>query len=249
MAETSKDFEIRHEVDYQRTLSILARGQRAKPVLKFLMGCLESYRAKRKMGWSRPWNKYGVMNFQSFQVHVDQDSDLLDLACRVMADECQSMPETASVFAHELLGDRARLMGFIFIQEYTENGRRFEGANVSLGSRPPGKSRYRNRLDMILESPIINDTSQGFSRIRVYVDPYRAQEGPLWLGTFEPVCGIAAADLFNRLAAASWTWAHDATRLWDHWTSAYIDYFGPRQWTLSKSYFYVPNAPDTRLVP
>ena len=247
MAKISQDFEIRRESDYQRTLAILTRGQRAKPILKFLMGCLESYRSKRKMGWSRPWNKYGVMNFQSFRLHVAQDGGLLDLARQVIAEACPAMPEAASQFAQELLDDRERLMGFIFMQEATDNGRRFEGANFSLGSRPPGKSRYRNRLDLILESPIINDVSQGLSRLRVYVDPYRTQAGPLWSETFEPAGGDAAAALFHRLATASWSWADDASRLWDHWTSAYIDYFGPRQWTLTKSYFYTPNAPDTRL--
>ena len=247
MAKLSQDFEIRREADYQRALSILTRGERAKPILKFLMGCLESYRSKRKMGWSRPWNKYGVMNFQSFQLHIAQDRDLLDLARQVIADERQTMPEAASIFAQELIDDRDRLMGFIFMQESVDNGRRFEGANFSLGSRPPGKSRYRNRFDIILESQIVNDVSQGLSRLRVYVDPYRTQAGPLWSETFEPVRSAAATALFQRLSMASWSWAHDASRLWDHWTSAYIDYFGPRQWTLHKSYFYVPNSPETRL--
>lgn len=76
---STDNLEIRSEADYQNVLATLSRRDRPHAILRFLMRALESYRAARKMGWSRPWNKYGVVNFQSFKLDPAQDHELLAL--------------------------------------------------------------------------------------------------------------------------------------------------------------------------
>ena len=83
----------------------------------------------------------------------------------------------------------------------------------------------------------------------MFVDPYNSErKEPLWCTNLNAPFADATQQLFAQLADSSWQWAGDEERVWDHWTSRYIDYFGPRMWPMSKSYFYVPDKPDARLV-
>jgi hypothetical protein len=164
----------------------------------------------------------------------------------VLATECADMPAAASQFIDELLAQRERLMGFIFVYEYEDGGTQYEGVNLSFGRKATHEPRYRDRFDLILESPVFDGISRGLQRMRVYVDPYNGQKEPLWSAQQSPR-GTAAARLFDHLAAISWQWADDPQRIWDHWTSAYIDYFGPRRLVLQKSYFHMPDAPWVRV--
>ncbi|MDG4596104.1 MAG: hypothetical protein P9F75_10535 [Candidatus Contendobacter sp.] len=246
---SADNLEIKTEADYQKVLATLSRQDRPHAILLFLMRVLESYRAARKIGWSRPWNKQAVVNFQSFKLDAVRDHELLELGRDVLDAECAAMPAPARAFVDDLLARRDRLMGFVFIQEFTDAGRRFEGGVLSLGRRAAEQPRYRDRLDLILESPVVEGHSQGLARLRVFVDPHLGKKEPLWSTTVEPVHGVASGDLFERLAALSWDWARRPERVWDHWTSAYIDYFGPRQWLMRKSYFHVTDAPWVRIDP
>ncbi|MDG4549205.1 MAG: hypothetical protein P9F19_06820 [Candidatus Contendobacter sp.] len=246
---STDNLEIRSEADYQNVLATLSRRDRPHAILRFLMRALESYRAARKMGWSRPWNKYGVVNFQSFKLDPAQDHELLALGQAVLDAECAAMPAPARAFVDDLFARRDPLMGFVFIQEFTDGGCRFEGGVLSLGRRATDQPRYRDRLDLILESPVVEGHSQGLARLRVFVDPYLGKKEPLWSTTVEPAHDAASVHLFERLATLSWDWPRLPERLWDHWTSAYIDYFGPRQWLMRKSYFHVATAPWARIDP
>lgn len=238
---------ISNEAEYQNTLAILADQNRPASILRFLMNKLESYRNSRKIGWSRPWNKYGLMNVQSFKLDFSQDTELLDLAQQVLNDHFSSMPIVASRFIDQLLADPSQLMGFIFVHEYFSEGQTYEGVNLSLGRRTDGKPRYRDRFDLILESPVENGHSLGLSRARVYVDPYLAIPEALWSASTQIDMSHSATHLFEYLTDISWNWAEDSARIWDHWTSTYIDYFGPRQLFLKKSYFYLDENPEGRI--
>jgi len=102
----------------------------------------------------------------------------------------------------------------------------------------------------VFEAPVGEDNRAGdLTRLRVFADPYRGQKDkePLWSAAVEGTLSPAAALLFETLSNASWAWAEDETRLWDHWTSSYIDYFGPRDWPLRQSHFWVPGHPQARL--
>jgi len=241
---TDKNYDIHDEQDYQQALSTLSRGSQPPAILRLLMRAFEGYRAARKMGWSRPWNKYDLINFQSFRLRPEQDRTLIELGRRVLHEACPELPTEARTFVDELLLD-PELMGFIFCHEYRQQGRLWEGATLSLGRKV--HKRYRDRLDIILESELVEGESRGLGRVRVYIDPYRGKPGPpQWEFTSEDGLGEASHRLFARLSEISWTWFTDAERRWDHWTSRYIDYFGERQQAPRHSYFLLPGQSDGR---
>jgi hypothetical protein len=240
-----QDYDIQDEQDYQQALSTLSKASQPPAILRLLMRAFEAYRSARKMGWSRPWNKYDLINFQSFRLQPARDQSLLELARRLLMEESGPLPEAAEDYINDLLAD-AELMGFIFCHEYTDAGRIWEGATLSLGRKV--QRRYRDRLDIILESEIRDGESQGLERVRVYADPYTtSRTPPLWQAQKEQGLGATSRAMFTRLSEASWNWADDPERRWDHWTSRYIDYFGERQQPLRNSYFYLPQHVDGRI--
>jgi hypothetical protein len=245
MSEQTQDLIIQDEQQYRQFKETLSRHKRPPLVLRLMMQALEAYRSARKLGWSRPWNKYDLMNFQSFRLKAARDARLLTLAAELLRTECANMPAEAREFCDELLGDRDHLMGFLFVHEFSEQGRHFEGATLSLGR--VNDRRYRDRLDIILESPVEAESGTGLGRLRVFVDPFRGVAAPLWRTSVEPVGSGAATELFDLLSDASWDWADQPERLWDHWTSAYIDYFGPRRWPMRRSHFHVQGRPQARI--
>jgi len=230
----SDTVEIKDETAYKAAMRTLSSQDRPPAILRFLMSAFESYRQARKIGWSRPWNKYGINTFLSFKLGFPKDGDLVDRARAVLTAECADMSEDAKTFVDELFADDA-LMGFVFLQEFAEDGQRFESITLSFGRKT--QRRYRDRVDLILEAPVKGSTAEDFSRLRVYVDPYAGQKEPLWQALIDDVSGAAASELFAHLCALSTPWGNDPARIWDHWTSRYIDYFGPRQWSLDASHF------------
>ena len=242
---TDPSYQVNNEQDYQQTLSSLSQAKQPAAILKLMMRGFEAYRAARKMGWSRPWNKYDLVNFQSLKIKPEKDLDLIQSAQQLIRDEFTDVPSEAVAFIQELLSD-AGLMGFIFCHEYQQNGQRWEGATLSLGRK--NNRRYRDRFDIILESEIIDGRSSGLSRIRVYVDPYTNKPAPpVWQAETIPQSEVSSR-LFNSLSEASWTWSSE-DRIWDHWTSRYIDYFGPRHFEITQSYFALSLQPKGRLYP
>lgn len=237
-------YEVSSEQDYQQALSTLSQAKQPAAILKLIMRGFEAYRAARKMGWSRPWNKYDLVNFQSLRIQPTQDQALIQLGLQLISDEFTDIPEEARDFLLELTSDTS-LMGFIFCHEYRKDGRCWEGATLSLGRK--NNRRYRDRFDIIVESEIINGISTGLSRVRAYIDPYTGKPAPpLWQAETKPQSD-AAMQLFAGLSEASWTWPEQSERVWDHWTSRYIDYFGPRQFALEQSYFTLPDKRSGRI--
>lgn len=236
---------IENESEYREASKTLSKKKRPPAVLRMLMNSFESYRQARKFGWSRPWNKYGLVNFQSFILDTSTHPWFVQTAKSLLQLEAENMPEAAQMFCMELLADE-KLMGFIFVHEYTQDGNQYEGATLSLGR--VNNKRYRDRIDIIVESAVIDGVSQGLQRSRIYIDPYREDDKqPLWQSESSASENHYAADLFAALSNVSWYWANDEGHIWDHWTSAYIDYFGDRQWPMTKSYFYVEKSPDCRI--
>ena len=239
MTEAPEVVDIKDEAGYRLAMATLNKQNRAPVVLRLLMGAFEAYRQARRIGWSRPWNKYGINTFQSFRLRFPADSTLIDLARAVLDADCPDMPENADSFIQELLSD-PELMGFIFVHEFEKEGQRFEGATLSFG-RKTGR-RYRDRLDLIVEAPIDGGSIGALSRLRIFIDPYRGIKPPLWESALDASTSAPAASLYAELGRLSHDWAHDADKLWDHWTSRYIDYFGPRRWPLSNTPFHVESV-------
>lgn len=246
MTNQSNEYDIENKTAYRAAVRTLNTQGRPPAILRFIMRALESYRQSRKMGWSRPWNKYGIMTFQSFKLDFTRDDNqtelsLIDAARAVLDADClQEAPKEAVVFIDDLLSseNRDQLMGFVFVHEFTEDGQRYEGATLSFG-RVKDK-RFRDRLDLIVEAPLGESGAGNFSRLRIFVDPFRTEKPPLWshvaASGFES--DSPANALFKQLSDLSWDWAGEDARHWDHWTSAYIEYFGPRQWLAQNSHFF-----------
>jgi len=231
---------IKDESSYQQTLAILSTQNKPPRILCFLMNMLESYRQARKMGWSRAWNKYGVMTFQSLKLNADEDAALM-VATERAVPLLSHIPAEAEAFIRQLLGDQERLMGFLFVSEYLEEKQRYESLTLSLGAKVKENARARERFDLIFDCPIVEGEAKPLSRIRVYVDPYREGEKvPLYQVN---ITGDGLHDwmpLFGSLCDLSW--GNDAHKLWHHWTSNYIDYFGERSVALPASHFYLASG-------
>jgi hypothetical protein len=236
---------IENESEYHEASKTLSQKKRPPAVLRLLMNSFESYRQARKFGWSRPWNKYELINFQSFRIDVSSYPWFLQTAENLLRLEADNMSAAAGQFCTELLADE-KLMGFIFVHEYTHNGQQYEGATLSLGR--VNNKRYRDRIDIIVESPVVDGVSQGVQRSRIYIDPYReTDKKPLWQGESLADNNQYITEIFAALSHVSWLWVNDAAHIWSHWTSAYIDYFGERQWAMTRSYFFAIQPADCRI--
>jgi hypothetical protein len=236
---------LTNELEYRQVQAELNARKKPSKTLRFMMQALENYRQSKKMGWSRPWNKYQVINFQSFKLNA-ADLEIRQLALKTLAAEVPNMPDEAAAFVRELMDGSQAPMGFVFFQEFTDQDRLFEGVVASFGRINSENRRFRDRLDVILESEVIDGCSQGLTRMRIYVDPYQGNKPPLWQQTIDAPSHADSTHLFAYLANVSWLWATDKSRIWQHWVNDYIDYFGDRQWNLQKSYFYM-NNPDGRI--
>ncbi len=234
--------QIDNESRYQETLNILNKQSKPSKVLCVLMNMLESYRQARKMGWSRPWNKYGLKTFQSFKLDPSADAELCNAAQDVIS--ClDDVPTEARDFIKTLLASPESLMGFLFFSEYTEEQQQFETATLSLGRKVSDNARVRDRFDIIFDAPIEQNSARPLGRIRIFVDPYReGVKEPLWSLTLTEDIPAAFHQLFSQLCDLSWQWQSLENRHWDHWTSRYIDYFGPRSVTMESSHFYQPSG-------
>jgi len=230
---------ITDETSYQKTLSSLSKQDKPPRVLCFLMNILESYRQARKMGWSRAWNKYGMRTFQSFKLDRHNDTALMQHTEKSLQSE-SNIPNDALVFMQNILHESEHLMGFIFISEYTEKTDLYESVTLSFGSKTKDNPRSRERFDIIFDCPIINNQPEPLSRIRLYVDPYRdGEKKPLYQCCLTPPLSTEFLSLFEHLCDCSWQWHGKQEKLWDHWTSHYIDYFGDRHIKLQSSHFYL----------
>ncbi|MHA7815403.1 MAG: hypothetical protein ACX93N_02935 [Pseudohaliea sp.] len=237
-------YEIRDGEAYRAAMNALNRRSQPPAVLRAIMNAFEAYRAARKIGWSRPWNKYGVRNFQSYRLDFTRDGELVADARAVLASPAFTQEGEARDFIDELLDDgpaaREKLMGFLFFHEADSREGLREGVMLSLG-RVNEKRRHRDRLDLVFEADVDGDAVTPLRRVTVYVDPYRGKGPPLLEATVPAGEVAAAPDVFDRLKACYRDWGRDDPRLWDHWTSQYIDYFAPRVRPARQSHF--PETP------
>ena len=230
---------ITDESMYQQTLQSLNKQDRPPRILCFLMNILESYRQARKMGWSRAWNKYGLTTFQSFKLHAADDMSLIQHTEQTLQ-SLPDIPDDALAFMQNILDESERLMGFVFISEYTEGGSIYESATLSFGCKVKDNPRGRERFDIIFDCPIVDGQTQALSRVRLYVDPYRdGEKEPLYQCNINSPVSEDLMVLFEQLCDCSWQWHDKPEKIWHHWTSNYIDYFGERQVNMQSSHFYL----------
>lgn len=239
MSHSRDEYRISHAESYRAAIKALNDKDRPPAVLRMIMNAFESYRQSRKLGWSRPWNKYGVRTFRSYRLDFSRDAGLIDMAARVLAEAAGDMPPDARAFVGDLLDDRpsarGQLMGFIFYNDVSDGDDLYEGVTLSFGRK--NEKRHRDRLDILLEAPLRDGAAGPLGRLRIFVDPFRGVAPPLWTVT-RPAAGLAEAPkLLAHLSDLYSSWEGVEGRLWDHWTSAYIDYFGPRSRFIGNSHF------------
>ena len=248
MDSNSDAFEIEGPVAYKAAIETLNKSNRAPSVLRLIMNALESYRQKRKLGWSRPWNKYGVRTFRSYRLDFTQDLSLIDLAHAVLATQSADFPPEAQTFINDLLSDdaesRQKLMGFIFYHEIEDETGVYEGMTFSFGRK--NAKRYRDRLDMVFEAPVKDSHVGNLSRLRIFIDPFEAVGPPLWQCTVNADNEVIQ-QAFDQLNALYGAWADIPERAWDHWTSTYIDYFGPRRHFAQNTNFPI-DGPEAKIL-
>ncbi|MDQ6962707.1 MAG: hypothetical protein Q9M28_09315 [Mariprofundaceae bacterium] len=231
------------EEHYQQTLRILNQQKTPSALLCTLMNWLESYRQSRKMGWSRAWNKYGLMTFQSFKLDQEDDQSLIQAGFQLLS-HVDHIPKEAQDFVQNLAQNK-QIMAFIFFSEYSEKKQDYESITLSLGRRVNNQPRFRDRLDIIFDISIHNNQAQQLDRIRIYIDPFQAdKKDPLWQTQIEKEAWpTMVSGLFSQLCDISWSWDNKPEKHWQHWTSQYIDYFGPRRFDLQHSFLQHPYAP------
>ena len=224
--------QIGGEQDYRNALSELSQAKRPPAFLRKLMNLLESYRQYRKLGWSRPQNKYGMTVFRSFALDMELDRPLLRQVASTFA---EAWPDAASrAFVAELAED-PRALAFFFFHDHKDEGRNFEGVTISLGRIVPSAPRHRDRFDLILESEILDGRAAGISRVRVFIDPFERPLTPCVALETEETASFEA--LWRFAGGAFETWEAEGSRAWLHWTQRYIDYFGPRTLEVTSSHF------------
>jgi hypothetical protein len=233
--------EISSEKEYRKAIRVLEQNKKPSKFLSFLMNMLEGYRQKRKMGWSRPQNKYGLNVFSSYYLFADNDQDILTRLLDIFRSEIDELSFHKS-FVEELFEDPG-LMGFVFCHDFDSKGEEFEGFTLSLGRKSTLSPRFRDRVDFIFESKVSKNSSNGFSRIRVYVDPFiePIQSNP---SEYFEVTNTEKYDAFFKDVVSQiekWETKELDSRIWEHWTSRYIDYFGLRKKNITNSIFSFMN--------
>ena len=237
---------IESEGQYRTAVRQLDQDKKPPFVLRLLMNALESYRQARKMGWSRPQNKYGLTVFRSFRLDRRQDQSVIDLVIRTFVTEFPELDKESSRDV-QALHDDPRLMGFVFVHDGRDEGDLYEGITFSFGRIASGRTRHRDRFDLILESEIKDGLSQGLSRVRAYVDPFKppSRKNPARLFLHHPPRTHEVQDLFLAGANLYTSWLEESDREWQHWTQRYINYFGPRTTPVENSYFPTGIDPPT----
>ncbi|MDP7339875.1 MAG: hypothetical protein QF786_11220, partial [Vicinamibacterales bacterium] len=144
---------IETEGQYRSAVKQLDQDKKPPFLLRLLMNALESYRQARKMGWSRPQNKYGLTVFHSFRLDRSDDRPLIDLVMKACLTEFTELDGPAGQYIRGLLED-PNLMGFIFVHDCLEERTKYEGMTFSFGRVATGQARHRDRFDLILESEV-----------------------------------------------------------------------------------------------
>ncbi|HET9953201.1 MAG TPA: hypothetical protein VFQ61_01790 [Polyangiaceae bacterium] len=230
--------DIETESDYQKALEAMRQRQRPAGILRVMMNALEKYRQARKIGWSRPQNKYGLTVFRAYKLDACEYRELAESVFAAVSAEFSGLPAEHENFIQSLKHDR-ELMFYVFVHDHEDRSDRYEGVTFSLGRRAANLPRHRDRLDVIIESPVQQGRSQGPSRIRMYVDPFRRPiaENPALQCGHDPLRSRHSRQLFDAGVELYASIPAADRRVWSHWTRDYIDYFGPRLAPVRNSYF------------
>jgi len=235
------------EEDFLAVQALLTRRSAGPAALRTVMRLFESYRAARKYGWSRPWNKGGLKTFLTLEFSPEKDSSYMDIfrgwvKFAGTGTERGTEQGTAHRSREEALNDLAQrpfARAFAFLHERVDAEGAFEGFTLGLGAVSPHGKRFRDRFDVVVERPI--DGQAIAAKIRLYDDPYIPRIGAV---VFPKPLLVSLTHLdedANRLLVESLdalrAGALDARKHWTHWTQDVIDAFGPRRFEAKALWF------------
>lgn len=221
-----------------REISLQKRPNR---LLVKMMNALEGKRQKKGYGWSRAWNKYGLNVFRSHTASMTDDADYVAPVPQFLAELLGPIDEPYHSFITELLDDPACML-FTFYHNSQSENEQYEGLTLSFGRKIPADKTKRDRLDIILEDRRCAGAVDGeVDRVRIYVCPWETYQHKQFhlseTTDFLPNQKEAAQTLYDHATAFYHQWKDDEHRQWSHWSTRYIDYFGPRKFIPQKSRF------------
>jgi len=205
-------------------------NQRARPakLLRRMMTTLEAKRAAKGLGWSRPWNKYGVSTFRTHIMNFETDGAFIAqvrwlLALRLGEGHCRQ-------FIDPLLNATGR-RAFVFYQMFSPNDA--EGLTLSFGRAAPNDRRRRDRLDLVFRDAVQDGDVDGVvDTLDIYECPTPVFNNPRHVEVHdelnEPAFRHAVQVVYGRAVELYDRWKGDQARQWGHWGTRYIEYFGPR---------------------
>ena len=211
----------------------LNQQKRPNWFLRKLMNTLESKRQAKGLGWSRPWNKFGLNIFSTHTFNTNNDPEYFELIRATLHHFLANAPEPVKEFADNLLSD-PECMAFTFYHNSDIDGEQCEGLTLSLGRKVQADRSKRDRIDLILEDARIDGkVDRLVDRVRIYVCPWDnykndKQHYSQIISPFAPGDQRLTQGLYTHCVSQYHQWKKDESREWNHWSSRYIDYFGPR---------------------
>lgn len=211
-------------------------------ILRKLMNALEAKRMKKKLGWSRPWNKYGVSIFRSHILHIRKDNDYINNALDLALQLIGEVDSHYKTFIESFYQDPKR-MAFVFYHNHEDqDGNQYEGLTISIGRKVPDDKTKRDRLDIVLEDLRVDGSVDGqLDRIRVYVNPWQQfQDDKMYVLDIKNPQDedLRIAQVFYDLSIKNYhNWKEQTERQWEHWSIRYIDYFCGRSFIPQNSSF------------
>ena len=227
------------------SMSTLAReiSLQVRPhwLLVKMMNALERKRQQKGYGWSRAWNKYGQTVFRSHTASMIEDRDYVAPVRPFLESFLGQMEEPYESFVGDLFEDPS-CMVFTFYHNSQGEEDQLEGLTLSFGRKVKGDMSKRDRLDIILEDRRVNGAvDRDVNRVRVYVCPWETYENKEFylreVASLSPAQYEAAQKLYEHAVTYYHRWKGEESRQWSHWSTRYIDYFGPREFIPQGSSF------------
>jgi len=228
-----------NELSHNTLIREISSQKKPNFILRKLMSALESMRAGKGMGWSRAWNKYDLNVFRTHTGNMEEDQALLKQIKEVLTPFLDGFPKEYKGFFEDLISD-PKLMLFTFYHNRTVDGQDYEGLTLSLGRKVPSDRSKRDRFDLVLEDKREQGSvDQKLDLVRIYCCPWHMyQNKDLHLVKLE---ANDILDSLQALYAASvdnyHQWKVMEERQWAHWSTRYIEYFGPRSFIPKGSSF------------
>lgn len=199
-------------------------------LVKF-MNALEGKRQKKKMGWSRPWNKYDLNVFRTHIMDRHEDREFIDSIFDLVLEQITDLPKNYKYFVEDLQDD-PNLMAFTFYHNRSLTNTQYEGLTLSFGRRPLDDRTKRERLDVILEDLRVDGEVDGkIDQVRVYVNPWKefSQDDEYFLYVKQDnEVPSPFNDAYRESVGLYNQWKEEEKRQWQHWSVKFINYFGPR---------------------